>query len=112
MNSEEKYGYAQIIPKEFLEQITDKDGFMNYIIKKITMELANVVLNEASKGECICKFSDVIERDIPERNGIEYRKYLTIKRLIRCRECKNRFYCFTYEREKNPDFYCYHGEMD
>lgn len=121
MATEEKYFAARRFPRTYVEY--DPNGsILKLMLEKMSRDLADKALVELEKGERIFNLSSVTENNnMPEE--IEYRQYLTITELVRCKDC---CHCysegFVHERnvcEKHPelgnvpdDWFCGDGEKE
>lgn len=99
---DQNYGKVVTVPKEYVDR-TDGDIVRHYS-KMMARDLCDKVLTEMVKGECICSLSPMFQTEIPEEHLVEMRQKVTIRRLVRCKDCrwKDQFDVSNY----GPVMYC------
>ena len=56
--------------------------------EEIVYRLTDPIVKETIKGECIVRFSETEQREDFRTDLINFRKYVHIEELVRCRDCK------------------------
>ncbi len=76
---------AKFLPCELLDA---RPSALDYVIQDITHELTDSIMCELEKGELICSLQNVEQSQIPALNSVKIRRKVTLKRLVRCKDCK------------------------
>lgn len=113
-----KYTTEQIIPQEYIG--TYGESVIDHIHNVLNKNLADAII-ENSEQDVVIHFSDFYEQPtefIP--NSICMRRNVTIKPLVRCKDCKHRFVdgenvrfnrCeLNHNKVQGDDWFCADGE--
>lgn len=100
------------VPKESFADLKDDSGFREHIVKHISTELADRVMDILEyEKEVIVRQSDLRVNEFRPTNSVEYRRQINWSPLVRCKDCMYRDgnicdYSAVYVR---PNGYCQWG---
>lgn len=78
-----------LIPKEHLAFMKDDKGFKEYIVNRLSSELANRIMGILEREEeIIISQSDLRAREHMPTNSVEYKRQINWSPLVRCKDCK------------------------
>lgn len=95
---DQNYGKVVTVPKEYVDRTAG--DIVRHYSEMMARDLCDKVLTEMVNGECICSLSPMFQTEIPEEHLVEMRQKVTIRRLVRCGECKH------HEDEEPGMVYC------
>lgn len=111
MSKDNNFCMTRLIPKEDI----NNEWFVGHLIDNMAIEIGKGIADALASGdEYICKMSDVQISTVPEQNAMKAIQYISIRKLVRCGECKRGFkslgakYCCGEYR--NLDWFCVDGE--
>lgn len=82
---------AMVVSKDMIEYMKYDKGFADHIVSMLSRELADRLIQILdSEGEVIVKQSDLIVSEVMEWNQVEYRRFLELSHLVRCKDCKHK----------------------
>ena len=81
----DSFTFARTVPVEFLCTVPSA---LDRVIHDATMNLAQRVLLELEKGECVCSLSVPEQIQSVNLNQVEIRRRVKFQRLVRCGECE------------------------
>ena len=84
----------RIVPVEFLCKVPSA---LDRVIHDATINLAQRVLWELEKGECVCSLSAPEQIQAVDLNHVEIRRSVKFQRLVRCGECEHTHRVDDYE---------------
>ncbi|MBR5279962.1 MAG: hypothetical protein IKU26_03215 [Clostridia bacterium] len=84
----EKFSTGCMLPMELLKRTNESQGLIDFACRDMARKLAEKMLDEIQKEECVCTLSKVKQTEWPMQNTIEFRQTVTIERLVRCADCR------------------------
>lgn len=112
----EVYGAARAIPVEYMDRVPVA---LHHAIQEVTRNLVDRVICELEKGESICSLSTVEQTQAVDLNSVEIRRTVNIKKLVRCKECKQNLtkgrkyaFCDLTGSTNRNDWFCADGERE
>ena len=98
MNNKERYTAAQVVPKESI--VAYGAEFISHIADAIKHDLSEKVLDRAEHSDIIVTASQTRVTEQPFYNQVEYRRWITVADLVRCKDC-------IYHEDEQPGMvYC------
>lgn len=86
-----KETFCFTVDKYLLSKIKDNEEYKEFIIKELSNNLADYLVDIlSSEGEILVSMSDVRCQDNNDFATVDYRQYLKWSHLVRCKDCKYR----------------------
>ena len=108
-----KYGSVVSVPHELLDRFST---YIPRIEEELAHKLADQLIKEAIKGECIVRFTETRQREDFTTGLIEFHKSVCVEEIVRCKDCRyyeeNERWCFRLGLVGAFDKgnFCSHGE--
>lgn len=80
------------VPKAYVDNQKEDSGFVEFIVKQLSSELAERIMGILDREEeIIVGQSDLRVREFMPTNSVEYRRQIHWDSLVRCKDCIHRF---------------------